>query len=465
MVYQKIKNLVLFIMFLVCVYLSSQVWLQLPDFLLYDFEKNDTAIDVVKPDIDIWKVVKPLKNIIKYKENYTVLYSDDEYDLWGKSVDIIASGFENYANGSSDISSLTSVAFPTQYLKFDFTTDIPIEIFTRQMGINNEDLNKNIKNIKNIIIDLDKRNCIYIYNGADIIKIENDSINTDSIVNIISNVDFNKYTKYLLNEKIGEEKVQIPVPNELSALNPVFVQSELDVFDTVAINNIAKTYFKSNYEYVRKVVEVSGNRVYMYRTEKVLKIKAEGLLDFYDSDMEFNNNNNVYDSLMAALVFTEDFLGFPKDGYMSNVENIQYEGNYGYRFVFSYKILDRPILFSRVRENAALQIDVVGDRVVSYKRFIRNIDETQKSQMQNYEILPAVDVINKNLQNNSDNSGIGELKPLKTEMIKNISNIYLGYFDLSRISKEQVLRVVWVVEIGDKSYIFNAITGALIEEW
>jgi len=50
-------------------------------------------------------------------------------------------------------------------------------------------------------------------------------------------------------------------------------------------------------------------------------------------------------------------------------------------------------------------------------------------------------------------------------MIKDINNIYLGYFDLSRISKEQVLRVVWVIEAGEKCYIFNAITGALIEEW
>jgi len=77
----------------------------------------------------------------------------------------------------------------------------------------------------------------------------------------------------------------------------------------------------------------------------------------------------------------------------------------------------------------------------------------------------AIEVINKNLQSNKTTDGIMELKPLKREMIKDISNIYLGYFDLSRVQKEQVLRVVWVIEVGDKSYIFNAITGALIEEW
>jgi len=460
MIHQKIKNLILIIMVVVCVYLSSNIWIELPDFLTYDFEQDDKIVDEKIPEINMWNVVKPLKNIIKYKDNYTVLYSDDEYNLWFNAVNMIYDGFESYDGNNNNNS---SVAFPSQYLKFDFPMNIPIEIFLGKMKIDNNKLYEDIKHIKNIIIDLDKNNCIYVYNGTDTIKIENDKINTNSILNIINSIDYSNSIKYSLGETIGEGKIQIPVPLEQTASNPVFVQSELDVFDTVAINKIAKDYFKNYYEYVRKVVEVSGNLVYMYRNEKVLKINAEGQLDFYDYNIEFNNNNDdVYKSFMTALNFTDEFLGFPKDGYMSNVESMQLEGNYGYRFTFSYKILDRPILFSRVRENAALQIEVIGDNVVSYKRFIRNIDEKQREQMQ---IISAVDVINKNIQTGEATEGIAELKPLKTEMIKDISNIYLGYFDLSRVSKEQVLRVVWVIEVGDKSYIFNAITGALIEEW
>ena len=82
--------------------------------------------------------------------------------------------------------------------------------------------------------------------------------------------------------------------------------------------------------------------------------------------------------------------------------------------------------------------------------------------------MPAVDVINKNLDYDSPDEGndqTPELRPLKEEMIKDISNIYLGYFDLSRVSGEQLLRVCWVIESGDKTFIFNAITGSLIEEW
>jgi regulatory protein YycH of two-component signal transduction system YycFG len=461
MTHKKIKNIVLFVMVLVCVYLSSYVWLQLPDFIS-SADTEDTEPDEIIA-ADVWEVVRPIKNIIKYKDKYTITYSDKS-DMWGKTVHIINDAFQNY-----DKSSVTeSAAFPSEYLKFDFSTNIPSEIFTGHMQIENAEINNTVKNIKNVIIDLENSKSLYFYDGSNTVKIEGDSIDTSELATIVSNFDFESETKYSFDQKIGEETVQVPVPLEVSALNPVFVQSELDVFDTFRINEIAKDYFKNNYDYVRKSVEVSGNLVYTYRTEKVLKISEEGLLDFYDAAFEPGNATDQYESFAAAVNFTEEFLGFPKDVYLSNLESIQHEGNYGYRYTFSYKILERPILFSKVRENTALQIDVVGNKVASYKRFIRNIDDSQMDKMNDTQILPAVEVITRNLDTGEGETAedvISEIKPIKVEMIKEINNIYLGYFDLVRISKEQMLRVVWVIETNDKSYIFNATTGALIEEW
>ncbi|MEL7606842.1 MAG: hypothetical protein AAGU39_12365 [Sedimentibacter saalensis] len=461
MIHKKIKNIVLFVMVVVCVYLSSYVWLQLPDFISSADTEDNVPDDIIVADI--WEVVRPIKNIIKYKENYTVTYTD-KFDMWGKTVHIINDAFQNY-----DKSSVTeSAAFPKEYLKFDFSTNIPSEIFTGHMQLENAEINKAVKNIKNVIVDLENTKSLYFYDGINTVKIEGDNIDTSELLDIIKNFDFESETKYSFDQKIGDETVQVPVPLEISAMNPVFVQSELDVFDTYRINEIAKDYFKNNYDYVRKSVEVSGNLVYTYRTEKVLKINEEGLLDFYDAVFDPNSVTDQYESFAAAVNFTEEFLGFPKDVYLSNLESIQHEGNYGYRYTFSYKILERPILFSKVRENTALQIDVVGNKVVSYKRFIRNIDDSQMDKMNKTQILPAVEVISRNLDTGESVTAEGtvsEIKPIKIEMIKDINNIYLGYFDLARISKEQMLRVVWVIETNNKSYIFNATTGALIEEW
>ncbi len=460
----KIKNTILLATVLICIYFSSNVWLKLPEFFSPNAYEDSNAEEI---EADIWKVLKPVKNVIKYDDNYTVMYSDD-IGLWEEALNIINSAF----NASNSTVTQTA-AFPSEYLKFDFNTNIPVEIFTIHMKIENNDINNEVKNIKNIIIDLNDNNSIYIYNGENNVKILSTQINSKELTDIVKSIDFDTKTKYSMQEKIGDETIQVPVPMELSALNPVFVQSELDVFDINKINEIAKDYFKNDYDYVRKSVEVSGNLVYVYRTEKILKISEDGLLEFYDASIEPENGLDVYNSFSAAVNFIEEFLGFPENVYLSNVENIHVEGNEGYRFTFSYSILERPILFSRVRENSALQIDVAGKDVISYKRFIRNIDDEQRNKMSEINVLPAIDVINSNVDI-SDSTGISEEggdeadarpKPIRPEMIKEINNIYLGYFDLSRISREQVLRVVWVMETNEKTFIFNAISGLLIEEW
>ena len=466
----KIKNIILMVMVLICIYLSSNVWLKLPEF--FNPIANDDRKTEATAEADIWKVLRPVKNIIKYDNNYTVLYSDNR-GLWQKALPVIKTAFEDFASSSVT----ETAAFPSEYMKFDFKTNIPAEIFTGHMKIENENVNNTVKNIKNVIIDLKNNNSIYIYNGENTVKIVSDKINTKEFTDLAKSINFEGKTRYSSGQKIGDATIQVPVPLEETALNPVFVQSELDVFDIDRINEIAKDYFRNDYDYVRKSVEVSGNLVYVYRTEKILKVNEEGLLDFYDASIEPESSSDVYKSFVAAVNFTEKFLGFPESGYLSNVENIHPDGNEGYRFTFSYNILDRPLLFSRVRDNSALQIDVIGNNVISYKRFIRKIDDEQMDKMAQIQVLPAIDVIESNIDTSSndaanegnnevvENQETNQLKPIKPEMIKEINNIYLGYFDLSRITKEQYLRVVWVIETNDKTFIFNAITGRLIEEW
>ena len=109
----KIKNIILLVTVLICIYLSSNVWLQLPEFLKVNLkEEKDSEVII---EADIWKVLRPIKNILKYEENYTVLYSDQE-GLWEKALVAINDAFANF----SDSSITESVVFPSQYIKFDF---------------------------------------------------------------------------------------------------------------------------------------------------------------------------------------------------------------------------------------------------------------------------------------------------------------------------------------------------------
>jgi hypothetical protein len=57
-----------------------------------------------------------------------------------------------------------------------------------------------------------------------------------------------------------------------------------------------------------------------------------------------------------------------------------------------------------------------------------------------------------------------DFEQTKEKILNSIYEIQLAYFDPSRKSKDQLLRSVWVFKTFDRQYVFNAITGAIIEE-
>ena len=66
----NIQNIILIAMVLVCIYLSSNVWLRLPD--LFDSDNKEADKQEITSDIDVWNVVRPIKSIIKYKDNFKI---------------------------------------------------------------------------------------------------------------------------------------------------------------------------------------------------------------------------------------------------------------------------------------------------------------------------------------------------------------------------------------------------------
>jgi len=447
-------------MVLICIFLSSQVWLQLPDFLSLS-HKEDNHIEE-EADINIWKVVKPNRYILKTETSYKELYTNSDA-LWFAAVDNLVVALKDF--NDKQYSLIGGEFFPKEYIMMEFENKLPLEIFIGNLGISKDNIKTKIHYIEKIVIGLNDNNSIYIYTGDSTIIIRNNKIENKEIYQYLNTINNEDYIEYSENIEVAEEIIPIPVPNIDTALNPVFVQSELDVANKVAIENIAKEYFKDSYDYVRKSEEIEGDILYVYKNEKVLKVSSEGLLDFFDSNISIDNANNMYQSLKTALNFAMNFLPFPEDMYLSSVNVTQYDGNFGYEFVFTYRILNKPILFSKVRESAALEVEVIGNSVVSYQRLIRDIDQSMSSEMKEEEILSLKEVLDSQLSVTEEASSLRSPKVIDKSMIKDIDKAYLAYFDLARKIKEQHLIVVWVVEINDNIYIFNAKTGAIIEKW
>lgn len=457
------KNLLLFFMVILSIYLSSQVWLQLPDFLSFNKNSPTESLDN-QQDIDkkVWELVRPHKYMIKDDVSLREFYMEDEALLWQNVLTSLETALRNLSESQSSL--LAGEFYPKEYIVMEFENRIPTEIFVGKFQVSKDIIKNNkMRNIKKIVVGLNEPNNIYLFNGDSTVMIKSSKINNSEIYKNLKDIKESEYLLYKQDIEIDGEKVPIPIPDINTALNPVFVKSEFDVKDKKTIEAIAKDYFKNTFDYVRRSEDIEGDIRYVYKNEKVLKISPEGLLDFFNSIVDIENTSNVYKGFLSAIKFASNFLNFHTDMYLSDVQSTQHEGNFGYNFIFTYRIKNKPIYFSRIRESAALEVKVIGNSVVSYKRLIRDLDTKQDSEMEEVKIMSFEEVLKEQVIRNEDEEEGNILRVIDKSMIKDINNVYLAYYDYARNPKVQQLIVVWVVQIKDKTYVFNAITGSLLE--
>ena len=458
---KKIKGFLLFLMVILSIYLSTQVWLELPDFL--SFNKNKSTEDVDnQQDIEkmVWELVRPSRYLVKDDMSLKEVYVEDDTTLWQSALKSLETALKNLTQIQSNL--IVGEFFPDEYIVMEFDNKIPTEIFIGKFQVSKDVIKNNkMRNIKKIYFGLNEPNSLYIFNGDSTVKIKSSKIDNTPIYESLKNIKKSELL-YKVNIAIDDIVIPVSIPDISTALNPVFVKSELDIKDKGKIEAIAKDYFKNTFDYVRRSEDIEGYISYVYKNEKVLKISPEGLLDFFNSNIDIQSTSDVYNGFLAAIKFASNFLNFHADMYLSDVQSIQHEGNFGYNFIFTYRIKNKPIYFSKIRENAALEVKVIGNSVVSYKRLIRDIDTKQdRGEMKEVKIMSFEEILRNQVTINEGEENI--LRVIDKSMIADINNVYIAYYDYARNPKEQQLIVVWIVQIKDKTYVFNAITGSLIE--
>jgi len=453
---EKFKTLLLVLLVGLSIYQTGELWLQ--PFA----EVSESEEELVIDDIYLWDKIKPEKVSIINNENITTYKEEYCDEVWMEFIDI----FEELLNEEVEVSEIDSVDLSG--IEISLPNSIPVELFVKGLDIKNTEFIDSIKTIKNFYIPNDKYTVIVENKEGKYVKLTtNIEINKDDInvisEKIIANTDF------VDNGEINGNEINLFIPVDEKIMNPVIVKSEINIEDEEYITDIAKTYYGDNYDYVRKSVENNNSVNYVLKNEKVLRINSDGLLEFYNTAENTIGENDVYRSFLLALKFTEDFLGYPENAYLAKVENIQVDGNYGFRFSFDYKILNRPIIFSQVRDERALEIEVVGEEVVLYKRFIRIIDLSDPTLMEEKNAMNPVDILRENIellaliQIEEGKADLEDEAIIQNRILSSIEEIYLGYYDPSRKLNEQLIRSVWVMKTEKERYIFNAITGNLIE--
>ena len=186
---QKMKNIILILMFVVCIYLSSRVWLQLPDLsgLFSMFQKQgETPVY----EADIWAVVRPEKYIIRLRDEYTVINAENGTDLWSEALIQIERCFRS--EEIYDIKVSEGKPKLDEYIEMKLSSSVPMEIFMRKMQAENQ--NVMISDILSVIVNKEEQNSIYIYDGESTFQITSSAADNSNIIKILENFNFKTIT-------------------------------------------------------------------------------------------------------------------------------------------------------------------------------------------------------------------------------------------------------------------------------
>ncbi len=454
---EKFKTLLLILLIGLSIYQTSQLWFQ-PFLATGESEEEVVVIE----DIYIWDKIKPEKISIFNDENITTYKEEYCDEIWIEFIEI----FENLLREEIEIVEIDNIDFSG--IEISLPNPLPKELFIEGLNIENTEFSNNVNTIKSFYIPVEENTVIIENKEGNYIKLTtNVEIDKDNINNVSEKIKEN--SDFIYNEEINGNIINLFIPVDEKIMNPVIVKSEINIEDEEYITDIARTYYGDNYDYVRKSVESNSSVNYVFKNEKVLRINSDGLLEFYNTAENTIGENDVYRSFLLALRFTEDFLGYPENAYLSKVDNIQVDGNFGFRFSFDYKILNRPIIFSQVRDERALEIEIVGEEVILYKRFIRIIDLSDPTLMEEKTAMNPMDILRENIellaliQIEEGKADLEDEDIIQNSILNSIEEIYLGYYDPSRKLSDQLIRSVWVMKTKEERYIFNAITGNLIE--
>lgn len=472
MVYkERIKSFLLLFLFVTSIFLTRQLWIQIP----YDIFPSFGRDEAISANFLFADMIKPDKYQLNFSEkNHTIFYSDENNDLWTNTRIILADIFssnnivmeELSADEFSDYHKNRSIVF---YFPEEFNT----YILTRSLDIPEPNgIVDKISNIDKVYFYLGVGEPYIIFsNGDRNLKVYDPNLNLDNMKNRLKSIEDMDYTYYYPIRETLYVDNDIYIPFKMSKdIATVYVENELNTDDIEEIRSIAEVFFKKDIDYIREIIENNGSILYLY-DQKVLKINQNGLLEYFSPLEELVKERNLYISLNTASEFLSNHMGVPRDLYLSKIEEIESEGNLGYRLTFKYRIRGIPVILSKDIAEDFIQIDVYNNYVRNYKRFIRrdmriNLNEVEetKPMLSTYEIINMkYPLLEKGyIEDNKLSLDLVDEDNLKEEVLSSIKDVSLAYLDPCNNKQKEKLIGVWVLRVGNRTYAFDVYDGELL---
>lgn len=482
---EKFKTILLIGLIFLSIFLANQIWIEIPD----TFSSPLTSRLQKKEDNYILSdVVRPEKYVVNLSEEiHTIIYRDAKFRLWEKGRYLLNDTFKDDKLSIEKIKDKDLNEYRnSKSIDYYFSEDIHINILSKMIDnkIPNNVLD-DISYFNNIHINLGKEPFVIFSNNDNYYKISNIKINTDDIRKSISTIEDSighsegRYTIYAPISYLFPIDNNIYLPADLKENLPnIELEKEILLVgeDGRSTEKIAVGFFQRNLDYVKKIVENNNRSIIYIYNEEILKIYNDGKIEYFNSLNDTVSYRQLNTSLNTAIDFISNHMGWPEGVYLEGIEHVKWQGSKGYKFRFSYKVGNTKTILNN-RDNSLetpIEIEVYNEQVRSYKRYVHNLDTIDYEPLpKDKKMLSPINILQieenyRPIQNRyivSKGIDPEDIEDFQREILLSINDIYLAYYNdsINSFDKDKLIPV-WVINIDNKSYVFDAYTGELVFE-
>lgn len=477
---EKLKTVFLISLVGMSFFMTQRAWMKVPTEVLSIFK--DTGVEAVEYELS--DMIVPNKYLLTFnRDNHTLVYDDSKYEFWDKSKNLL---IEILGEKSIEIENLDNVEYldiqGEKSAIFYFSDNINTYILLKAWDIDKSDkILDSMPSINKIYVYLGNGDPFFVFShGSSHIRIKSEDIDNSLLVDMLDQIgESGSYPYYYsMRNTLGTEN-DIYIPYEISnSLPDIYVENKISSLNHDERGQLAENFFGKKIDYIREIVEENGSTIYIYN-EQVLKINTNGTIEFFESLRENIRERNLLTSLISASNFIASKTDAQKGMYLARVEEIERDGNLGYKLFFRYRVRGIPVILGNQEVGEYVEIEVFNNHIRSYKYYARrDMNKLVNKPLEN-SILSAFEVLDKNYEflrevylnspvmakSFTMDQEIGEkfnLDDIGQEILSSIEDITLAYFDPCLKERDEKLIPVWVIRLKGNIYGFDANNGILV---
>ncbi|TJX13148.1 hypothetical protein E9840_10625 [Tissierella creatinini] len=470
---ERAKTILLFLLVFSSVYMTSKLWIKLPDKLGNFFKSNE----VLSASYELSDMISPSKYLLNFgNKNHTITYDDSKYDIWVNSKILLSSVLEDEFISVDEITKDQYLNFQEERsIVFYFPEELNTYILAKTWDVKSPNkVADAIPNIVEIYMYLGNGNPFFVFSDENrYVLVKGENIDNSQLKDELTQIDEAKLYDYYysMREIYGiENDIYIPYNTDYR-LSTIHFSNELVNQDDNEKRQLAVRFFNKNIDYIREIVESNGSTIYVLN-KRVLKLNSNGTLDYFQALEETIEERNLYTSLITAADFITHKTSSQKSIYLSNIETIQSDNSKGYRLSFKYRIRGIPVLLGNREIGDYIQIEVFNNHIRSYKQLTRTEDDMGLStRLESRSMMSSIDILDNNYdflekeyltQMNKTKEEVGD--NITQEVLGLVDDINLAYYDPNLKDQGERLIGVWAVRFNNRIYAFNAYTGNLVFE-